>query len=673
MRSASLKTFFLGISLLVTVAMAVNIVVNYLSGNAIAQMFQTIRSQDIPAQVRLHELWANGLQTEQATRNIILNPGDESAWKNYASADRDFRASLDALEDIDGAYGALCRDLRDRWDKAHALRQKAQQLGKEGKQAESVALINKEETPLWRDIKARLVEAIKQATERTQAGITEKSVSLQRSKSLSLVIAVVMLVLVNALLFFLWRRVGRPTREVGEYVRAVREGDYGKSLDASGYVKEFAAMAGNVAAMTETLKQKLGLAQGVLDSITSPFAIVDPQGRIQSMTQATVSAFGRSGQAARWVGRPIAELAYADASRPSLAAAVAASGQPRAQTLEITGDDGQLRVLQGNLSPILDLAGELIGVAASYVDLTDITQRERVISSQNEMLALAAHDSGEVSEHVLARVQDLSFNVDQAHAGAREQSHLVGQATAAMERMHSMVMGVAASSCDAEQTTMQARAKAQDGSLVVTQVVQGIVDVQRHVLALKNDMGSLGERAQSVGAVLNVISDIADQTNLLALNAAIEAARAGETGRGFAVVADEVRKLAEKTMTTTREVENVVVGIQEGTRQNIVHVEDAVGKIEKATQLAHSSGTALHEIVSLVDLAADQVRSIAAASQEQASMSAEISRNIDNINRISTQTADVMRNSAQSVEQLSGQAQALQSMIGQMRGNGEQA
>jgi methyl-accepting chemotaxis protein len=204
-------------------------------------------------------------------------------------------------------------------------------------------------------------------------------------------------------------------------------------------------------------------------------------------------------------------------------------------------------------------------------------------------------------------------------------------------------------------------------------VVAGIGEVQTQALGLKQDMSTLGQQAQAIGQIMQVIEDIADQTNLLALNAAIEAARAGDAGRGFAVVADEVRKLAEKTMTATKEVGQAITGIQQGTRRNIDNVDRAVRAIGEATDMAGKSGEALRRIVSLVDNTTDQVRSIASASEQQSSASDEITRSIEEVSTISAETAQAMGQAATAVTELASQALALKGLIETMQTQGKTA
>lgn len=293
--------------------------------------------------------------------------------------------------------------------------------------------------------------------------------------------------------------------------------------------------------------------------------------------------------------------------------------------------------------------------------------RQKAESAKAEGMLQAAHQLEGVVEIVSSASEQLSAQVEQSTRGAEIQSDRVAETATAMEEMNATVLEVAKNASQAAETADQAKHKAQDGAQVVTQVVKGIGEVQEAALELKTDMTSLGKQAEGIGQVLNVISDIADQTNLLALNAAIEAARAGDAGRGFAVVADEVRKLAEKTMTATKQVGEAISGIQDGARKNVSNVEQAVAKIDHATGLANESGVALNEIVSLVDLTTDQVRSIATASEQQSATSEEINRSIEDVNRISSETSEGMKQSALAVGELAHQAQVLKNLIDEMK------
>ena len=291
-------------------------------------------------------------------------------------------------------------------------------------------------------------------------------------------------------------------------------------------------------------------------------------------------------------------------------------------------------------------------------------------AKQEGMLQAAGRIEG-VVEVVTSASEQLSAQIEQSSRGSENQAQRVGETATAMEEMNATVLEVARSASQAAETSAAAKEKAEEGSKTVDRAMQGIGEAQQQALALRDGMTALGKQAQGIGQVMNVISDIADQTNLLALNAAIEAARAGDAGRGFAVVADEVRKLAEKTMTATKEVGDSIGAVQEGTRNNIANVDRAVSKIDEATALAGESGEALREIVSLVETASDQVRSIATASEQQSAASEEINRAIEEISQISSETSEGMRQSALAVSELANQAQELKALVDEMKSGDE--
>ena len=306
-----------------------------------------------------------------------------------------------------------------------------------------------------------------------------------------------------------------------------------------------------------------------------------------------------------------------------------------------------------------DDQGNKIGYVEIARDVTSLVLKEREIEKTmkhmrevNASIAQASHSLAEATELMSNRFQKVN-------EGADAQNHRAQETATAMEEMTSTVHEVAQNAASAADQTEGARQKAQAGASVVDEAIAAIAEVNSHTSELLKEMESLETHTQGIGRILGVISDIADQTNLLALNAAIEAARAGDAGRGFAVVADEVRKLAEKTMLATKEVAEAVTAIQSVARGNMQEMRTTVDTVNRATDMAHQSGTALTEIVEIVGNASSSVQSIATAAEQQSATSEEINRAIVDVKLVAESTHMLTRELNTTVAELSHLADQL--------------
>ncbi|GHV52120.1 hypothetical protein FACS1894206_00320 [Deltaproteobacteria bacterium] len=306
--------------------------------------------------------------------------------------------------------------------------------------------------------------------------------------------------------------------------------------------------------------------------------------------------------------------------------------------------------------PLTGAGGEVVGYIEVVTDLTDIKNQQRT-------MRVVADQATELSNRIATASEELSAQINQVSRGAETQRDRVESTATAMNEMNSTVVEVAKNAGQASEQSENTKEKAAEGAGLVNQVVKAINTVNSVATGLQSNMQELGKQTESIGSVMNVISDIADQTNLLALNAAIEAARAGEAGRGFAVVADEVRKLAEKTMHATQEVGSSISAVQNSAQTNIGEVASAVKSIAEATELANSSGEALNGIVQLASANSAIVTSIATAAEEQSATSEEINRSIAEINTIVGETSEGMIQSSAAVQELSKVAQELRNVM----------
>jgi methyl-accepting chemotaxis protein len=296
--------------------------------------------------------------------------------------------------------------------------------------------------------------------------------------------------------------------------------------------------------------------------------------------------------------------------------------------------------------------------------------KTQAIRSRQDGLLQAANRLEAVVERLSSASEEISGQAVNISRSTEVQKGRITETATAMEEMNATVLEVAKNASQAAEGADAAKNRATDGNQVVTRSVAAMEALLKLSNGLKVNMDTLGQRAQDISQVMNVINDIADQTNLLALNAAIEAARAGDAGRGFAVVADEVRKLAEKTMTATKEVGETIRGIQDVSSRNISSMDEAGRAITESTELVRQSGEALNQILHMSENTSMQVSSIATAAEEQSAASEEINQAVDQINSIATETADSMQQTTVAIRELAEQAEQLRSLVADLKREG---
>ena len=257
------------------------------------------------------------------------------------------------------------------------------------------------------------------------------------------------------------------------------------------------------------------------------------------------------------------------------------------------------------------------------------SEEERVTALQS-MAETVEREAGRAVEQVALRTGAMAQDAD-AMAGSAERVSVNAQSVAAAaEQALANAQTVAAATEELAASIREISSQIAHSSAVTRRAVENGQRTQGTIQSLSEAVGRIDE-------VVKLITDIASQTNLLALNATIEAARAGEAGKGFAVVAQEVKNLANQTARSTEEI----------TRQ--------IAEIQGVTGTAVAAVAEIGETIGEID----QISSaIAAAMEEQAAATQEISRNVVETSsaaqEVSARIADVSRDADQTGAQAGG-------------------
>jgi len=232
----------------------------------------------------------------------------------------------------------------------------------------------------------------------------------------------------------------------------------------------------------------------------------------------------------------------------------------------------------------------------------------------------------ETNQEVTQKSKQFSVMIERtAHRSAAQLTETEMLASSRTE-LSSSLADVADGAQGRVEAATEADGATQKATMAVSKTRTSVEKLSGSLSSIQQKVHDMRNHNEKVNSVLEVIKGIAEQTNLLALNAAIEAARTGEQARGFAVVADEVRSLAQKTQSSTQEINIIIENLQANTSEIVSAMDNGVSLSRDFVGAANSANELLGSVLESAELIANCNRDIAAAVKQQSDVTDEIAK-----------------------------------------------
>ena len=258
---------------------------------------------------------------------------------------------------------------------------------------------------------------------------------------------------------------------------------------------------------------------------------------------------------------------------------------------------------------------------------------------------------------------ELQAAANQQATGSKEQATAMNEMTTTMSELLATSRQIAESAQRVAQIADQTAGAARAGHGTVDTTKESISGIRQQVDQIVAHMLGLGKKSQEIGAVLDIVLELAEQTNILAINATIEAAGAGEAGKRFAVVADEIRKLADRVGGSAKEIRTLIDDVRSAVNTTVMATETGSKAVDVGSRQFGDVAAAFQQISGLVSTTMEASREIELSTKQQTTAVEQVNVAIANVAQASRETETSSTQTLQTASQLAGLSKELLRMI----------